>query len=142
MKKISILMISLLIGAAVLSGCGKKEEKPVKNDSAVVGTWSEDFFDSGYIFNDDGTGTDTFWDLTFTYTATGGKLEITYDSDLYGIAVYSYTVRGDTLTMTREDADESFAYTKQTQQSQQGQNTTAADDADTDETSDEEETKE
>lgn len=91
------------------------ETTEVLSDTSVVGTWSEDIFDSGYIFESDGTGEDTFWELTFTYTAVDGILTITYDSDTYGSASYTYSVEGDVLTMTRISEDEetsAFEYTK------------------------------
>mgnify|MGYP000426281732 CR=1 FL=1 len=129
MKKISLYSAILLASLLVLGGCSKKEEPTTAPDSSVYGTWTESFFESGYTFNADGTGTDTFWDLTFTYTAGGGEMAITYDSELYGIATYTYTVSGDTLTMTRtgDEENSTFSYTKQTgQQTRPQANTTEA----------------
>ena len=115
-KFIAALLVALLC-IACLAGCKKEEPKPTYNDNAIWGTWSEDFFDSGYIFNDDGTGFDTFWNLSFTYTADGERLCLIYDDELWGESDYSYTISGNTLTMIREveegeTADE-FVYTRQ-----------------------------
>ena len=118
MKKIAAIMIALVLCAVLLAGCGssKKEEETtpaVENDPAVLGSWSEDYFDSGYVFNEDGTGRDTFWDLSFTYTAHDGVITITYDDETYGIDKYSYTVTDSSITMTRQANDgKSFTYTK------------------------------
>jgi len=116
MKKISALLICVLAAAMIFCACGKKNSEPEikENDPAVVGTWAEDFFDSGYVFNNDSTGMDTFWNLSFTYTAYDGVITITYDSDMYGIAAYDYTISGDVLSMIRQDdRTDAFEYKKQ-----------------------------
>lgn len=122
MKRFLALMLGLALCIGVLSGCGSKEEVVIEDDTEVIGTWSEDFFDSGYIFNEDLTGTDTFWDLTFTYTAQEGIITITYDDEIWGSVSYEYVVNGEYLTMTRisevesgEDVS-SYTYTKVTEE--------------------------
>ncbi|MCF0142978.1 MAG: hypothetical protein HUJ75_06335 [Parasporobacterium sp.] len=117
MKRIlsAILIAVLCIG--VLTACkGGSDEEPTPvsvNDPAVVGTWTENNFDSGFIFNADGTGLDTFWNLSFTYKAADGSMELAYDEEMWGSNHYSYTVEGDSLTMTRDDDPEStFTYNK------------------------------
>ena len=121
MKKISAIIICLLLCGVFLSGCGasKQEEETtpvIENDAAVFGTWSEDYFDSGYTFHSDGTGMDTFWQLPFTYTAIDGVITITYDDTTYGVDKYSYSVNeaGTGITLTRQaDGSKSFTYQKQ-----------------------------
>lgn len=117
MKKFLAVIIALVLCMGVLAGCKKEEAKPSVNDAAVYGTWSEDFFDSGYVFNEDGTGFDTFWNLSFTFTADGEHMRLTYDDELWGSSDYTYTVSGDTLTMVRvvegEDEADEFVYKKQ-----------------------------
>ena len=122
MKRFLALMLGLALCIGVLAGCGSKEEVVIEDDTEVIGTWSEDFFDSGYIFNEDLTGTDTFWDLTFTYTAQEGIITITYDDEIWGSVSYEYVVNGEYLTMTRisevesgEDVS-SYTYTKVTEE--------------------------
>ena len=118
MRKLAVIMISLILCAAFFTGCGasKKEEETAparENDPAVLGTWSEDYFDSGYTFNEDGTGRDTFWDLSFTYTAYDGVITIAYDDETYGVDKYSYIIEDSSLTMTRQaDDGKSFTYTR------------------------------
>ena len=118
MRKLAAVIVSLVLCAALLAGCGdsKKEEETTpaaESDAAVLGTWSEDYFDSGYTFNEDGTGRDTFWDLPFTYTAYDGVITITYDDETYGVDKYTYTVLDSSITMTRQSGDgKSFTYTK------------------------------
>lgn len=115
MKKLSILVLASILCIAVLSGCGKeKEPETTYTDTTVYGTWAEDFFDSGYIFNEDGTGYDTFWNLSFTFTANGERMRLAYDDEIWGVSEYKYTVEGDTLTMIRvtegEEDSEPFVY--------------------------------
>lgn len=135
MKKTFSLIACLLLIAVVACGCGKsttpsvsgqtQEETTKKNkdkdkgkkfvEPALCGTWSEDIFDSGFIFKEDGTGTDTFWDLTFTYySTTEDNLFLDYDSDQWGISEYTYSISGNELSMTRQDEEETstFVYTK------------------------------
>ena len=121
MKKKIITIICLCLCMGLLPGCGgqKQEEETTvaaeANDTAVIGTWSEPDFESGYIFNSDLTGKDTYWDLTFTYTAYDGVVTITYDDDTYATDRYSYTVDESGLTMTRitEKGDsQAFTYTR------------------------------
>ncbi|MCF0228939.1 MAG: hypothetical protein HUJ76_04500 [Parasporobacterium sp.] len=117
MKKILTLILCVVLAAAVMTGCGAQKEEettaPVVNDPAVAGTWTEPDFDSGYVFNEDGTGRDIFWDITFTYTAADGELVITYDDEKYGKDRYSYMASETELTMTRStESDKSFTYTK------------------------------
>ena len=118
MKKYIALILMICLTAAVLSGCGepKQVEEPettIANDEAVLGTWSEDYFDSGYTFNADGTGMDIFWQLPFTYTAYDGVITIVYDDTTYGKAGYGYTVDESSITMTQQsDSSRTFTYTK------------------------------
>ena len=110
MKKFSVLALCIILTITLFTGCSlfKKEEEtepaPVM-DEAVFGTWSEDYFDSGFTFLRDMTGKDTFWDLSFTYTAYDGIITITYDDETYAQAKYTYSVSGDTITMTRQSDD-------------------------------------
>jgi len=90
MKKIFSMILVLCVSAALLSGCGQEENKEpetttVENDAAVQGTWNEDYFDSGYVFNADGTGVysyydDGLWEFTFTYEmCDDDSVDIYYD---------------------------------------------------------------
>ena len=113
MKKFAAIFACLIL-AGVLCACGAKEHEKKDNDPAVVGDWAESYYDSGYTFKADGTGTDTFWDLTFTYTAADGELTIIYDDELWGASIYEYSVTGSKLSMTRKNAEdaEEFIYEK------------------------------
>lgn len=118
MKKILLLIAALSVSAFLLAGCGEQqpvqeEETTVENDAAVQGTWKEDYFDSGYTFNADGTGMDTFWELPFTYTAYNGVITITYDDESYAKDSFGYTVDGTSITLTRtSDSSKSYTYNK------------------------------
>lgn len=138
MKRILILMLSASLCLGMLTACGKEDEV-IENDTGIIGTWSEDFFDSGYIFNEDLTGTDTFWDLTFTYTAYDGTVTISYDEEIWGSASYTYVINGEYLTMTRVSEEESgeditsYTYTKVTEDEAEDE---AEDESSEDETDD------
>lgn len=125
MKRLLLVLVSIILSCIFFCGCssdmvsgesGSEEETAQSgNDSSIVGIWSESIFDSGYIFESDGTGEDTFWELTFTYTADGSTIVIIYDSDSYGTVSYEYSVNGDTLSMKRISEDEetsTFEYKK------------------------------
>ncbi|MBR3308592.1 MAG: hypothetical protein IKG00_01635 [Lachnospiraceae bacterium] len=103
MKKVFAIILSMLVLGLALTACGKKEEAPVEtlaNDTAIVGTWMEDYWDSGYTFNADGTGKDIFWSQDFTYTALDGNLTISYVEGLWAEKDFTYTVAGNVLTLT------------------------------------------
>ena len=126
MKKLLICFLCMFLIAGCLCACGKKEEAPaesIANDSALLGTWMEDYWDSGYTFNADGTGKDIFWGQDFTYTAQGGSLQIVYVEGLWAEKAFTYSINGNTLTLTEavetnengEPAEEpgTWDYTKQ-----------------------------
>ena len=118
MKKITMMIICAFVCAALLTGCGSKKAEEetttaVQNDEAVVGTWTENEFDSGYTFNSDGTGKNIFWDLTFTYTAVDGLITITYDDDSYATDKFNYAVTDSEIVLTRQsDSSKSYTYTR------------------------------
>lgn len=103
MKKILMVLLAVFVCAICLAGCAsKKEEEPEipENDAAIFGTWMEDYWDSGYAFREDGTGSDIFWNQEFTYTALEGKLSISYTEGLWAEKDFAYTIAGDILTLT------------------------------------------
>ena len=116
MKKTIIAILCILLCVASFAACGKKgqEEETVPNDEAIFGTWTEDIWDSGYTFSEDGTGMDIFWEQPFTYTAVEGELVITYTEGTYQDKKFTYTVEGNTLTLGRnnEGEVETFVYTR------------------------------
>ena len=137
MKTIGKIIAVLTVLAMILSfaACGKssddkKEEEPSSSSansenssaeetapavaSAIVGTWeSIEAPGTSYTFNADGTGELKSDDLTIklTYADEDAKLTINYivSSDPQ---VWTYTIEGDTLTMTEQDTGTVLAYTK------------------------------
>ena len=122
MKKRTIfsVIICVLVCLGLLAGCGENAPQGSGNKDAnalkleLNGTWNQITDDgtpslpdlgipSGYIFYLDGTGVDTFWDMTFSYTIDEGSLHIAYDDKLGDALDYTYTIEGDTLTLTRVD---------------------------------------
>ena len=117
MKKIFIMILAVCFAAVLMAGCGEKKEEPqeettIANDAALQGTWTEDYFDSGYTFNADGTGMDRFWNLSFTYTAHDGVLTIVYDDETYAKDSFQYTVGESSITLTRKSNNKSYTYQK------------------------------
>ena len=143
MKKILTFILTLCLITGILSGCGRSEEAAADQD--LIGTWVWGDYDTGYIFETDMTGTDTFFDLGFTYTAEDGTLTITYDAELYGSVSYTYEISGDTLTMTRVSSDESeepdsYTYIREGSEAEEETESDAADEA-ADESSESDETE-
>ncbi|MBR5930970.1 MAG: hypothetical protein IKZ95_02975 [Lachnospiraceae bacterium] len=114
MKKRLISLLCILLCILALCACGKKEEEePIENDAAILGTWTESYWDSGYTFNEDGTGMDIFWDQPFTFTAVDGELKIQYTEGIYQDKLFTYSVNENTLTLTRSGEDGgTWTYTK------------------------------
>ena len=117
-KKKAWFFTGIILSSLILAGCfGGGDDTAASCDEALFGEWAEEIFDTGYIFCEDGTGEDTFWQIYFTYTADDGVLTITYDSDTYGSSSYEYYIENDTLFLTRisdsEDEETStFSYSK------------------------------
>lgn len=131
MKKIIYILISILCVASLLCACSKEaptepssdvinENLPL--DAKVVGTWI--YVDSegnahsdlgGWVFNEDKTGVDTVFDLSFTYETNNGMLEIKYDDTTLGEieTAYEYKIKDSLLTMKRyANGSEAFTYKK------------------------------
>ena len=119
-KNHRILIIVCLMLGLMAVGCGQnKSEEGSQSASAkalaasFVGTWTQVTDDgtpslpdlgipTGYLFRDNGTGVDLFWDMPFSYTITGDVIHISYDEKNNGeVTDYQYVFEGDTLQMTR-----------------------------------------
>ena len=122
MKKAVPFITGMLLCVALLAACGSKQPQGSGTENAMVyreqlvGTWNQISDDgspslpdmgipSAYVFNIDGTGLDTFWDMSFKYTADGEILHIAYDNSLGEDWDYQYVIEGDVITMTRMDDD-------------------------------------
>ena len=70
MKKFALLFITL-----VAVSCS--EDEPVNTTDPIIGGWdlNDDFFDNTFIFNEDGTGTDTYSYVECTYSESGDYVE-------------------------------------------------------------------
>ncbi len=122
MKKVVSAILCLILCIGLLAGCGSAAPSGSGNDETLnirqplVGTWNQITDDgtpslpemgipSAYIFNIDGTGLDTFWNMSFVYTIDGDKLHIAYDDSLGEDWDYEYVIEGNVLSLTREDDD-------------------------------------
>ena len=121
MKKLISAIICVVLCLGLLAGCGSATPSGSGNEEAalrgpLIGTWNQITDDgspslpemgipSGYIFNADGTGLDTFWNMSFTYQTDGEKLHIAYDDSLGEDWDYTYVIEGNVLTLTRVDDD-------------------------------------
>ena len=110
-KKIFILLLAgIVLCAFCLAGCTKKEEEQPETeqmiDPEIIGTWMEDYWDSGYSFAEDGTGRDIFWNQPFHFEAENGTLEITYDEGTWAEKRFTYSVSGDEITLTEVITDQ------------------------------------
>ena len=115
MKKLTILISTVLLMALLLCACGGAKD-------SIVGTWSvtEEDTTLTITFKEDNTGTVSalggVLSVNCTYEAKDGKLSITPDessSDLFdfNLSVGDYTIDGDKLTLTENGV--SFTLTKQ-----------------------------
>lgn len=116
MKKAAVIFVCLIAGIAILAGCSKGPGKDAVLDEAIFGTWNQITEDgsasledlgipAGYTFNEDGTGVDLFWALSFTYQTDQGILYLDYDDVSCDDSDYTYTIDGDVITMTRNAKD-------------------------------------
>lgn len=116
-KKIILTLLSVVLCACVLTACSGSNNSSATTDESLgaelVGTWHEDLYDSGYVFNADGTGTDTFWDLDFTYTIPeAGKIHVVFNEDMWGETDYTYTIENGVLRLTLSNDGSTIEYTK------------------------------
>ena len=132
MKKGTWFILSLIISIFLLAACGKSgPSKDAVLDPDIFGTWNQITEDgsvsledlgipSGYIFNEDGTGTDLFWALAFTYQTDKGILYIDYEDVTCDDSDYTYSIDGDVITMTRNAKDAiTMLYQKEPVESEQ-----------------------
>lgn len=116
MKKAAILFACIIGSIAILAGCKKGPGKDAVLDPEIFGTWNQITEDgsasledlgipSGYTFNEDGTGTDLFWALSFTYQTDQGILYLDYDDVSCDDSDYTYSIDGNVITMTRNAKD-------------------------------------
>lgn len=117
MKKGTLFLIGTIIGLFLLTACGKSgPSKDAVLDPEIFGTWKQVTEDgsasledigipSGYVFNEDGTGEDLFWALSFTYQTDKSILYLDYDDVTCDDSDYTYSIDGDVITMTRNAKD-------------------------------------
>ena len=115
--KMAAILVCALLLSVVLTACG--EEGPSENavlDENLFGTWNQITEDgtpslddlgipSGYVFGEDGKGTDLFWDVTFKYVTEDGIIYIDYDDVTCDDTSYTYVIQEDKVTMTRTADD-------------------------------------
>ena len=108
----AVLLVALCLMS--MAGCGSPEK-------AIVGTWvgRQEAFgvstEKKFVFNEDGTGYMSVVlgvELSTTYTITDTEITITPTStgSLVDL-VYSYTLKGDTLTLS--DGEDTFTLERQ-----------------------------
>lgn len=122
MKKYIAAIITAALCIGILAGCGAKNPTGSGNTEAdqiradLAGTWVQITDDgsvsleemgipSGYVFYVDGTGLDTFWNMTFSYTIDGDIMHISYDESIGEDTDYKFILEGDVLSMTRTTED-------------------------------------
>ena len=116
MKKAAIVFACIIGSIVILAGCKKGPGKDAVLDPEIFGTWNQITEDgsasledlgipSGYTFNEDGTGTDLFWALSFTYQTDQGILYLDYDDVSCDDSDYTYSIDGNVITMTRNAKD-------------------------------------
>ena len=121
MKLKKVFVILMILSLCIFSFCScsdKNSEDASSLDTSITGTWTESRYNSGFTFNEDGTGFDIFWELPFTYSTSSDEtdesktLTITYDDETYGSAIYTYEINGSTLSMGLKDENAIYDYEK------------------------------
>ncbi len=98
MKKtlISILVAVMLVASVfVLTGCGEEGSKS-SSSNPLVGSWKYNGMDYTYTFNEDGTG--SYSNMEFTYSTEGNQISILYTGNTEPF-VTEYSIEGDTLNV-------------------------------------------
>ena len=115
MKKLFVFagVLALLTGVLVLTACGGGGR-----DEALLGNWSWELTGDTKTFNDDGTGTRTFFGEPdpFTWSTNGDRLNINRDSAARGETRnerWTYTISGNTLTIESRQEDLTMVYIRQ-----------------------------
>ncbi len=121
MKKfLAVLMIALLCGTCLIACAGKDDGSSSKGskgklDTAIVGTWDDSLLPEDqqlgcyWTFNKNGTGVNGLFDESFKYTASKGKIHLTYDSGL-GEYDYTYEIKDDVITLTEVTEETQIPY--------------------------------
>lgn len=123
MKKVLPAIITLALCLGMLSACGGSQnphgsanQELLTARGQLVGTWNQITDDgtpslpemgipSAYIFYIDGTGLDTFWNMTFVYTIKDDIVHIAYDDSLGEDWDYRFTIADNVISLTRMDND-------------------------------------
>ena len=78
----AVAIVALLMTAVfALTGCGNTKKEAEKAKDPIVGVWTYENGGYTYTFNEDGTGSYSYYSskMEFTYKTDGNKLEITYN---------------------------------------------------------------
>ena len=97
MKKAIVWIMVIVMGIALLAGCGGK----IPDASAsILGTWEYKSMNCAYIFYGDGTGAYRYGgvDMPFTYTDDGAEVRILFTGNT-APNVLKYTVKGKILSI-------------------------------------------
>ncbi|MBR3767500.1 MAG: hypothetical protein IKL10_04575 [Clostridia bacterium] len=105
MKKALSIALVLIVLVTAFAACTPVEEK-------ITGTWTYTetvlsvVTEKKFVFNADGTGTvpgelTGLFDINMTWSISDKNL--TVDSELYDPVVYTFELKGDTLTLTKAD---------------------------------------
>lgn len=92
MKRVFSILLTLCL-LLCLTACGEEAA-----GSELVGTWYDTSGDA-FIFNEDGTGFDSTGD-SFNWSVDGNSLTLTGLDNGNSALVFTYTIEGDTLTMS------------------------------------------
>ena len=106
MKKVTLVLVMLLVSMLVLTGCKGKE----KIKETIIGSWNSE----GYIytFNNDNTGSYSYKEtsMPFTYEDNSDKVVIQFDGS-ENINTYHYRFENGNLIM-KNNFNEDVTYTK------------------------------
>jgi uncharacterized protein (TIGR03066 family) len=120
MKKILLFLLMMVLTVVGTTSCGGDDDDNVTTTSQIVGTWRDIDTSDGnedWTFNAKGKGYIHFDDIEvnghnridFTYSLSGGKLEMTMNVDgkaIQSSMTVSFAEDGKTLYIYQEDDEE------------------------------------
>lgn len=111
MKKVSILLVAVLLIATMLCACGGN-----KGGNDIVGSWSvtQDGITMTMSFEKDGSGSisaaDGLVSFDFTYELDGNKIILDAEEDMFDTDTLTYERNGNKLTI--DDGVDVMEFTK------------------------------
>lgn len=99
-KTMKVVAIAAILVVAMLGLAGCKKDKKEAAKDPIVGAWEYEKGGYTYTFNEDGTGSYSYYStkMDFTYTTDGNKLSLKYNGSTMPFET-EFSIDGDTLNV-------------------------------------------